>query len=104
MTTSIMKLSCFCRLKQPYRDYLANELTSAIVKNVGFKIFLNDNLIHVNSDSKGNCLGHNKEMTEASELKLSVQYYKYGNVQPGNVKRSVIYYKLSVINAKLHSP
>ncbi|MGS9121406.1 fimbrial protein, partial [Salmonella enterica subsp. enterica serovar Infantis] len=69
---------------------MANELTSAdSAKNGGFKIFLNDNLIHVNSDEKRHLLGYNKEMTEASELKLGVQYYKYGHVQPGNVKSSV---------------
>ncbi|EHC77712.1 hypothetical protein LTSEMON_3066 [Salmonella enterica subsp. enterica serovar Montevideo str. S5-403] len=50
---------------------MANELTSAdSAKNVGFKIFLNDSLIHVNSDEKRQLLGYNKEMTEASELKI----------------------------------
>ncbi|EEE9252333.1 fimbrial protein, partial [Salmonella enterica subsp. enterica serovar Montevideo] len=89
MTTSIVNYH-FSAVSATNGDYLANELTSAdSAKNVGFKIFLNDSLIHVNSDEKRQLLGYNKEMTEASELKLGVQYYKYGNVQPGNVKSSV---------------
>ena len=89
MTTSIVSYH-FSAVSATNGDYLANELTNTdSAKDVGFKIFLNNNLIHVNSDEKRQLLGYNKEMTEVSELTLGVQYYKYGNVQPGNVKSSV---------------